>query len=94
MQRKKVDILRISETYWIEYGQKRPGKGELVLPAGQDDGTHAEGVALLLRQFSQKTLRGWEPIVPRIFMASFTTKTKDVNMNNVDQIYGQTEETT
>ena len=90
MQRNKVDILGISETHWIHSGQKRLGTGELVLPAGRDDGMHAEGVALVLGKLAQKTLRGWEPHGPRIVMASFTTRTRNVNMNVV-QIYAPTE---
>ena len=90
MQRNKVDILGISETHWIHSGQKRLGTGELVLPAGRDDGIHAEGVALVLGKLAQKTLRGWEPHGPRIVMASFTTRTRNVNMNVV-QIYAPTE---
>ena len=90
MQRYKVDILGISETRWIQSGQKRLGTGELVLPAGREDGTHAHGVALVLGKLAQKSLRGWEPHGPRIVMASFTTRTKRVNMNVV-QIYAPTE---
>ena len=92
MQSYRVDILGISETHWIHSGQKRLGTGELVLPAGREDGIHAEGVALVLGKRAQKTLRGWEPHGPRIVMASFTTKTKRVNMNVV-QIYAPTEDT-
>ena len=93
MQRYKVDILGISETHWIQSGQKRLRTGELVLPAGREDGIHAEGVALVLGKLAQKTLRGWEQHGPRIVMASFTTKSKRVNMNVV-QIYAPTEVST
>ena len=51
MQRYKVDILGISETHWIQSGQKRLRTGELVLPAGREDGVHAEGVALVLGKY-------------------------------------------
>ena len=69
------------------------GYRELVLPAGREDGIHAEGVALVLGKLAQKSLIGWEPHGPRIVRASFTTRTKRVNMNVV-QIYAPTEVST
>ena len=93
MRRYKLDILGISETHWIQSGQKRLNTGEQILFSGRKDQQHSEGVAFILSKLAQKSLRGWEAHGERIIMASFTTRNKDINMNIV-QIYAPTNEAT
>ena len=60
MQRYRLDILGVSETHWIQSGQKKLRSGELVLFSGKEEGIHEEGVAIILSKRAQRTLRGWE----------------------------------
>ena len=89
MHRNKLHILGISESHWIQFGQKRLQTGEEILFSGKDQGPHREGVALILSKAAKKTLRGWEAHGSRIIMASFSTTNKRINMNIV-QIYAPT----
>ena len=56
MKRNRLHILGISETHWIQSGQKRLHSGELILFSGKDQGPHSEGVAFILNKEAQKTL--------------------------------------
>ena len=89
MRRYQLHILGLSETHWIQCGQKRTGSGELIIYSGAEDGPHRNGVAMVLSKATQKSLRGWEALGPRMIMASFTTKNKKINMN-VIQVYAPT----
>ena len=90
MQRNNLDILGISETHWNQSGQQHLFSGELFIFSGYDeDGPHREGVGLFISKAARKTLRGWEKHGPRMMMASFTTRKKDINMNIV-QVYAPT----
>ena len=90
MQRNNLDILGISETHWNQSGQQRLNSGELFIFSGyEEDGPHREGVGLFLSKTARKTLRGWEKHGPRMVMASFTTRKKNINMNIV-QVYAPT----
>ena len=89
MRRYQLEILGISETHWIQSGQKHLSSGEQILYSGRDDKHHAEGVAIILSKWAQKSLRGWEQHGERIIMASFTTRKKNINMNIV-QVYAPT----
>ncbi|GFR72651.1 endonuclease-reverse transcriptase [Elysia marginata] len=91
MKRYRLHILGVSETHWIQSGQKTLGFGELILFSGREDNQHSEGVALVLGKYAQKSLRGWEPHGERIIMATFQTRSKNINMNIV-QIYAPTNE--
>lgn len=91
MQRNKLDILGISETHLTQSEQKNLPSGELMLTSGRKDNTHAEGVALLLNKRTQKSLRGWEQHGSRIMKASFSTRSKKINMNII-LIYAPTNE--
>ena len=93
MRRYKLDILGISETHWIQSGQKRINLGELILFSERNDKHHSEGVAIILSKLAQKPLRGWEAHGERIMTVSFTPRNKDINMNIV-QIYAPTNEAT
>ena len=89
MQRYSLHTLGISETHWIQSGQKRLSNGEQILYSGREDQRHSEGVAFILGKAAQKSLRGWEPHGERIIMASFTTRNSNINMNIV-QVYTPT----
>ncbi|GFR61508.1 endonuclease-reverse transcriptase [Elysia marginata] len=91
MKRYRLHILGVSETHWIQSGQKTLGSGELILFSGREHNRHSEGVASVLGKYAQKSLRGWEPHGERIIMASFQTRSKNINMNIV-QIYAPTNE--
>ncbi|GFS17110.1 endonuclease-reverse transcriptase [Elysia marginata] len=91
MKRYRLHILGVSETHWIQSGQKTLGSGELILFSGREHKQHSESVALVLGKYAQKSLRGWEPHGERIIMASFQTRSKNINMNIV-QIYAPTNE--
>ena len=89
MHKNRLHILGVSESHWIQFGQKRLSTGEEILFSGRDQGPHREGVALILSKSAQKTLRGWEAHGSRIIMASFTSSNKRININIV-QIYAPT----
>ena len=91
MKKYRLHILGVSETHWIQSGQKHLNAGEMILYSGRGDRHHSGGVAILLSKYAQKSLRGWEPHGERIIMASFTTRNKNINMNIV-QIYAPTNE--
>ena len=92
MQRNKLHILGVSETHWNQSGQQNLGTGELFLFSGHEaDGPHRQGVGLLLSKAAKKTLRGWENHGPRIIRASFSTRTRNINLNIV-QVYAPTNE--
>ena len=91
MKRYRLHIRGVSETRWIQSGQKHLSTGEQVLYSGRDDNHHSHGVGLILSKLAQKSLRGWEPHGERILMASFTTKNKNINMN-ILQMYAPTNE--
>ena len=89
MKRYRLHVLGLSETHWIQSGQKRLSSGELILFSGREENHHTAGVGIILSKFAQKTLRGWEPHGERIIMASLTTKNRNINLNIV-QIYAPT----
>ena len=77
MQRYRLDILGVSETHWIQSGQKKLRSGELVLFSGKEEGIHEEGVAIILSKRVQRTLRGWEAHGSRLLLASFHPVTEE-----------------
>lgn len=89
MERYRLNILGISETHWIQSGQKRLRTGELLIYSGDSTGPHRKGVAFMISKSAQKTLRGWEAHGARIILASFTTSSKRINMNII-QVYAPT----
>jgi len=86
-----IDILGLAETRWNEKGQKRLSTGELLLYSGHPDenARHEEGVALMLSKKAEKALIEWEGHGPRIITASFTTKSRKIDLN-VIQCYAPT----
>ena len=66
MKRNKLDILGVCETHLTDSEKTLLGTGEIMLRSGRKDNFHAEGVALLLGKRVQKSLIGWDPIIPMI----------------------------
>ena len=91
MRNYKLTLLGLSETRWIQSGQKRLSTGEMLLYSGheKEDAPHTQGVVLMLSKTAQRTLIGWEGHGPRIITASFRTKKKKIMMNVV-QCYAPT----
>ena len=89
MQRYRLDILGVSETHWIQSGQKKLRSGELVLFSGKEEGIHEEGVAIILSKRAQRTLRGWEAHGSRLLLASFSSSNRGININ-ILQLYAPT----
>ena len=77
MQRYRLDILGVSETHWIQSGQKKLRAGELVLFSGKEEIIHEEGVAIILSKRAQRTLRDWEAHGSRLLLASFHPVTEE-----------------
>ena len=91
MARYGIHILGLSETRWIQAGQRRLSSGVQIIYSGHadEDARHTQGVAIMLSQTAGKTLISWEGHGPRLITASFTTKNKDINMNII-QCYAPT----
>ena len=91
MKSYNLTLLGISETRWIQSGQRRLLSGEMILYSGHEDAEapHTEGVALLLSPPAQRALVGWEAHGSRIISASFRTTRKKIRMN-VIQCYAPT----
>ena len=91
MKNYKIEVLGLSETRWLQTGQLTLSSGEQLLYSEHtEDGTpHTEGVALMLAPDAQRALVGWEPVNSRIITAKFTTKKKDIRLNNI-QCYAPT----
>merc|ERR1712237_299308 len=86
-----IDILGLAETRWNQTGKKRLSTGELLVYSGHPDenARHEEGVALMLSKKAEKALIAWEGHGSRIITASFTTKSRNINVN-VIQCYAPT----
>ena len=91
MRRYNIALLGLSETRWLQAGQKRLASGGLLLYSRheEENAAHTEGVAIMLSRTAQKALIGWEAHGSRIITASFTTKKKNIKMN-VIQCYAPT----
>ena len=74
MERYKIDILGLSEVRWPSSGRTRLQSGKVVLHSGRADGSHLEGVALMLSAKATNALIKWEPINERIILARFFSK--------------------
>ena len=91
MRRYSIALLGLSETRWLQAGQKRLASGELLLHSGheEENAAHTEGLAIMLSRTAQKALIGWEAHGSRKITASFTTKKKNIKIN-VIQCYAPT----
>ncbi|VDO48722.1 unnamed protein product [Schistosoma margrebowiei] len=90
-RRHNLEVLRISETHWMQVVQQRLTSGELLLYSGheEENALHTQGVALMLSKQAQNALIGWEFHGPRIIKASSKTKKEGITMNII-QCYAPT----
>ena len=86
MRRYNIALLGLSETRWLQAGQKRLASSELLLYSGHEEvnAAHTEGVEIMLSRTAQKALLGWEAHGSRIITASFTTKKKNIKRRGAD----------
>ena len=54
MKRYKLAILGINESRWTKSGRMKTPTGETVLYSGREDGSHHEGVAIIMRKEMEK----------------------------------------
>ena len=80
MKRSRLRVLIVSETHWIQSGQKHLMSRKQILNSGLDDNQHLEGVALLCSMYAQKFFRGQKLYGERIIMTSLTVRSKNINM--------------
>jgi ribosomal protein L21 len=87
----KIEVLRLSETRWLQTGQLRLSSGDQLLYSGhtEDGATHTEGVALMLTLEAQQALIGWETVNSSIIKAKFIIKKKDIKLKII-QCYAPT----
>ena len=69
-----LDLMGIAEARWTGSGKQQLATGETIIWSGRQDNNHHEGVALLLRKETAKTLLEWKPISERILYARFHSK--------------------
>ncbi|VDP37264.1 unnamed protein product [Schistosoma margrebowiei] len=91
MRKYNLEVLGISETHWMQFGQQRLTSGELLLYSGheEENAPHTQGVALMLSKQAQNALIGWESYGPRIIKVSFKTKKEGISINII-QCYAPT----
>ncbi|VDP65915.1 unnamed protein product [Schistosoma mattheei] len=82
MRRYNLEVLGISETHWMQVGQRLASE-ELLLYSGheEENALRTQGVALMLSRQAQNTLIGWESHGSRIIKASFKTEKQGITMN-------------
>ena len=69
-----LDLLGIAEARWTGIGKQQLATGETIMWSGRQDNNHHEGVALLLRKETARSLLEWKPINERIMYARFQSK--------------------
>ena len=79
MREHKLGLLGISECRWDGDGETTLQTGETILYSGRSDGSHQEGVALMLTSSAKRSLIFWRPLGSRLLMARF--KGRYVNMS-------------
>ena len=81
-------VLGLSETKWLQSGQKKLSSGEVMLYSGheEDSAPHTEGVAFVLSRKAQQALIGWEPVNSRIISATLNIRDTNIKLN-VAQCY-------
>ena len=72
IERLKIDILGISETYWTGQG-KTQIEDKTIIYSGRDDQIH-RGVAFMLSKNAIRSLIDWTPVNERIIKARFYSK--------------------
>ncbi|RUS75817.1 hypothetical protein EGW08_016409 [Elysia chlorotica] len=66
MRRYNLHVLGVSESRWTGTGRLKTSTGETVLYSGRDDDLHREGVAVILKKGTEKSLMEWKPINSRL----------------------------
>ena len=69
-----LDLLGIAEARWTGSGKQQLATGETIMWSGRNDNNHHEGVALLLKKETTRTLEEWKPVNERILYARFHSK--------------------
>ena len=69
-----LDLMGIAEARWTGSGKQQLATGETIIWSGRQDNNHHEGVALLLRKVTSKTLLEWKPINERLLYARFQSR--------------------
>ncbi|XP_058443820.1 craniofacial development protein 2-like [Malaya genurostris] len=91
-RRMKLEILRLSEVRWPNFGEHRIPSGQILLYSGLR-GEHAprhRGVGFLLSAQAHSALMKWEPISERIIVARFRTRVRNLT---IIQTYAPTDAT-
>ena len=66
MRRYNLHVLGVSESRWTGTGRHKTSTGETVLYSGRGDDLHREGVAVILKKGTEKSLMEWKPINSRL----------------------------
>ena len=84
MQRNNITVLGLCETQWSDSGRLTLTWGEKILYSGQEGGAdrHTGGEGIMLAKRAQGALIEWKPISPRIILARFRSKTRNVTFTN------------
>ena len=84
MQKNNIIVLGLCEIRWPDSGQLTLTSGEKILYSGQEgeDDRHTGGVGIMLAKRAQEALIEWKPISPRIILARFRSKTRNVTFIN------------
>lgn len=80
MQKNNIIVLGLCETRWPDSGQITLTSGAKILYSGQEgeDDRHTVGVGIMLAKRAQEALIEWKPISPRIILARFRSKARNV----------------
>lgn len=73
MQRRKLDILRMSECRWTGSGKQTSNGGSDILCFCHKE-QHIQGVSIVMSKSKVNTLLGWEPVSERLIRAHFNLK--------------------
>ena len=78
-----ISLLGLSETRWIQSGEKKLASGVTLIHSGHEDGKapHTLGVAMMIAQEAEGSLIGWEAHGPRLMKASFWTTREKIKVH-------------
>ena len=82
MLRYKLKLLGLCEVRWLGAGQQSLATGEEILYSGKEEGTHEEGVAILIAKEVKKSLMQWEAVSSRIITARFKSTARNITVIN------------
>jgi len=66
MEEQSINILGISETWWLQQGRFRTEDGYTVVYSGKDSGRREQGVGIIMDKTTAKSFMGFNPISSRI----------------------------